>query len=89
MRTAPIRLCALGHLSFAHVPSIRYIDTASAGDEGSIKPNSLIAAHHPGAARLRSHTLEAPSFVCVLTTKPLAGTASAVRWADALRLGIS
>ena len=87
--TALDRLCELGPLSFAHVPPIRHIGTASAGDEGSDATHSELAVRPPGTARVRLHPLEPLSFACVLTTMPLAGSASADRGADVLRLGIS
>ena len=89
VRTAPNRLGALEPLSFAHVPSLRYTESATAGGEGSTTPKSVLEVHPRETAHVRLHTLEPPSFVCTLTTMPLAGTATAVWGADVLRLGIS
>ena len=62
---APIRLRALETPSLSRVPSIRYIETAPAGDEGLRVAHSSSSEHPLGAPRIRSHA--GASFVCVLS----------------------
>ena len=65
VRTAPFRLRAFEHPSSARVPPIRYLVTASAGDEGFRVAQPRASEHPMGAARIRSRN--GASFVFVLS----------------------